>query len=60
MRMFGGLTPVFVSWLAHVDRMGPAHYVAAVSVVGLGCNADGTEASVGDVETTAHLDVSRV
>ena len=58
--LFGGLTPVFVSWLAHVDRMGPAHYVAAVSVVGLGATLMAPRHPVGDVETTAHLDVSRV
>jgi predicted MFS family arabinose efflux permease len=57
---FGGLTPIFVSWLAHVDRMGPAHYVAAVSVVGLGATLMAPRHPVGDVETTAHLDVSRV
>jgi len=33
--IFGGITPLLVSWLAHLSRFGPAHYVAAVSVVGL-------------------------
>ena len=33
--LFGGLTPLLVSWLVHRDRIGPAHYVAAVTVVGL-------------------------
>jgi MFS family permease len=31
----GGLTPLLVSSLAHVDRLGPAHYVAATVAVGL-------------------------
>ena len=33
--LFGGLTPLLVSWLAHLNRIGPAHHVAAVTVVGL-------------------------
>jgi MFS family permease len=33
--LFGGITPPLVSWLGTLDRLGPAHYVAAVSVVGL-------------------------
>jgi MFS family permease len=33
--LFGGLTPLLVSWLVHLDRIGPAHYVAVVTVVGL-------------------------
>jgi MFS family permease len=33
--VFGGLTPLLVTWLVHVDRIGPAHYVAAVTVAGL-------------------------
>jgi MFS family permease len=31
----GGLTPPLVSWLGSIDRLAPAHYVAAVCVVGL-------------------------
>ncbi|ADV84306.1 MFS transporter [Terriglobus saanensis] len=31
--IFGGLTPLLVSWLAHLDRFGPAHYVAAVAIL---------------------------
>jgi MFS family permease len=34
--VFGGITPLLVSWLAHLNRFGPAHYVAAVTVLGLG------------------------
>jgi MFS family permease len=34
--LFGGLTPLLVTWLAHLDRTGPAYYVAAVTLVGLG------------------------
>jgi MFS family permease len=33
--IFGGLTPLLVTWLVHLDRIGPAHYVAAVTVAGL-------------------------
>jgi MFS family permease len=33
--LFGGLTPLMVSWLVHLDRIVPAHYVASVTVVGL-------------------------
>lgn len=31
--IFGGVTPLFVSWLVHVNRLGPAHYVAAVTLL---------------------------
>lgn len=33
--LFGGLTPLFVSWLAHLDPLNPAHYMAGVAVLGL-------------------------
>ncbi len=33
--VFGGLTPVMVSMLLPLDRMAPAHYVLALSVVGM-------------------------
>jgi len=33
--LFGGVTPLLVSWLAHVNRLNPAHYVAVVTVLGL-------------------------
>jgi MFS family permease len=33
--LFGGLTPLFVSWLAHLDPLSPAHYMAGVAVLGL-------------------------
>ena len=32
---FGGVTPLFVAWIAHINRLGPAHYVAAVAILGL-------------------------
>jgi MFS family permease len=32
--VFGGTTPLLVSWLAHLDRLAPAHYMAAVALVG--------------------------
>jgi len=34
--VFGGVTPLLVSWLGHLDRFSPAHYVAAVAVLGFG------------------------
>ena len=33
--LFGGVTPLLVSWLAHLNRSGPAYYVAAATLVGL-------------------------
>ena len=33
--VFGGTTPLLVAWLAGLDRLAPAHYVAGVAVVGL-------------------------
>jgi hypothetical protein len=37
--IFGGLTPVLVSWLLQFDKLAPAHYVAVLSVVGMGLGA---------------------
>jgi MFS family permease len=34
--VFGGLTPLVVSWLARTDRFSPAHYIAVVTMLGLG------------------------
>ncbi|MFH0934638.1 MAG: MFS transporter, partial [Pseudomonadota bacterium] len=34
--VFGGMTPVLVSLLLPLDRMAPAHYVMALSVLGVG------------------------
>jgi len=33
--VIGGITPLLVSWLAHLDRFSPAHYVAAAGVIGM-------------------------
>jgi MFS family permease len=33
--IFGGITPPLVLWLAHLNRIGPAHYIAAVTIAGL-------------------------
>ena len=33
--VIGGITPLVVSWLAHLDRLSPAHYVAAAGVIGV-------------------------
>jgi MFS family permease len=34
--IFGGFTPLLVSWLLQFDPMGPAHYVVAVCLLGFG------------------------
>ncbi len=34
--LFGGVTPLLVAWLAHLDRSGPALYVVAATLAGLG------------------------
>jgi MFS family permease len=34
--IFGGFTPLLVSWLLQFDRMGPAHYIVAVCLLGFG------------------------
>jgi MFS family permease len=33
--IFGGVTPLLVSWLAHLNRSGPAWYVVAATLAGL-------------------------
>jgi MFS family permease len=33
--VFGGMTPLLVSWLAHLNPLSPAHYIAALTVLGL-------------------------
>jgi predicted MFS family arabinose efflux permease len=33
--LFGGITPPLVSWLAHLNRINPAHYVAVAAFVGM-------------------------
>ncbi len=37
--VFGGLTPIMVSMMLPLDRMAPAHYVLALSLVGIGIGA---------------------
>ena len=32
--VFGGFTPLSVSWLAHLNPINPAHYIAVVAAVG--------------------------
>jgi len=31
----GGVTPILVSWLAHLNRFSPAHYIAVIGVFGV-------------------------
>ncbi len=33
--IFGGVTPLFISWLSHLDRFAPAHYIAGVTLIGV-------------------------
>jgi MFS family permease len=33
--VFGGVTPLLVSWISHLNHLGPAHYIAAVTILGL-------------------------
>lgn len=33
--VFGGVTPLAVSWFAHLNPLSPAHYIAAVTTLGL-------------------------
>jgi MFS family permease len=56
--LFGGLTPLLVSWLVHLDRIGPAHYVAAVAIVGLGATLVAPNHRLNDPDTPSHLDES--
>jgi hypothetical protein len=34
--IFGGLTPILVSWLLPFDPLAPAHYVVALCLLGCG------------------------
>jgi MFS family permease len=51
--LFGGLTPLLVSWLAHLGRIAPAHYVAAVTVIGLGGMLMAPRHALSDIDSTA-------
>jgi len=51
--LFGGLTPLLISWLVHLDRIVPAHYVAAVTAVGLVATLMAPRHRLGDPDTTA-------
>lgn len=56
--LFGGLTPLLVSWLVHFDRILPAHYVAAVTIVGLAAMLMAPSHRFSDPNTPPHLDKS--
>src|SRR3984885_2096914 len=58
--LFGGLTPLLVSWLVHLDRIMPAHYVAAATVVGLAATVMAPSHRLSDPDTPAYLDHSSV
>jgi MFS family permease len=58
--LFGGVTPMLVSLLVHLNRIAPAYYVAAVSVIGLGATilAPKSEHSDGALRRAALVSVS--
>ena len=56
--LFGGLTPLLASWLAHVDRMGPAHYVAAVTVIGVCATLAAPRKALSDVDVKTRVDAA--
>jgi MFS family permease len=53
--LFGGLTPLFISWLVHLDRLVPAHYVAAVTVLGIAATLMAPSHRLSDQDTPTSL-----
>jgi MFS family permease len=51
--IFGGLTPLFVGWLVVRDALAPAHYVAALCVVGIATAAWVAVSAVAPARATA-------
>jgi MFS family permease len=51
--LFGGITPLLVAWLAHLDRSGPALYVVAATLAGLGAILSTPKLIGSGPETTA-------
>jgi MFS family permease len=49
--LFGGITPLLVSLLVHFDRLGPAYYVIAVTVIGFGAVVLAPRYAVSDLES---------
>ncbi len=33
--LFGGVTPLLVAWLSHLEPLAPAHYIAIVALIGM-------------------------
>src|ERR1700723_16204 len=58
--LFGGLTPLLVSWLVHFNRIVPAHYVAVATIVGLAAMLVAPSHRLSDPNTSPHLDESCV
>ena len=58
--LFGGMTPLLVSWLVHFDRIVPAYYVGAVTVMGLAAMLLAPSHRLSDSTTRPHLDTSCV
>jgi MFS family permease len=58
--LFGGLTPLVVSWLIHFDHIVPAHYVAVATIVGLAAILMAPSHRLSDPYTPPLLDKSCV
>jgi MFS family permease len=58
--LFGGLTPLLVSWLVHFDRIVPAHDVAASAIAGLAATVLAPSHRLSDPDPRPHLDESCV
>jgi MFS family permease len=50
--VFGGLTPIVVSWLAHLSPLAAAHYVAVASIAGAASIAIGAKTERHDDKAT--------
>jgi hypothetical protein len=53
--LFAGLTPLFISGLVHPDRLVPAHYVAAVTVLGIAATLMAPSHRLSDQDTPPSL-----
>jgi MFS family permease len=51
--VFGGVTPLLVSWLAHLNRSGPAYYVMGATFAGLAAILSTPKLTGSDAKITA-------
>jgi MFS family permease len=58
--VFGGLTPLLVSWLAHLDPIGPAHYIAAVTIVELCATLMAPKHALSEIDASPHFEKAHV